>query len=1039
MKNKSILLSISKTFILLICIFTLNPSIDLYSQKDITNKGKDFWITFLPNYHNYKYSTPEIETDSLYIFINAEKQTQGTISYSDINGIVQTENFNILDPSQIYIFKVKYNNYELLGINDSGEPFQQNQCEKTAKQSFHVVSNEDITVYAHSQAVTTSDAFMVLPYEGLGQEYYVMSYNSDDKLGSANSSTPSQFAIVASFDATQIDILPSAPTYINGSQKQTITLNRGEVYLVQAKVDNQNHNYDLTGSRVVSNKPIAVFGGQQRATIPVALSSQSPSRDVIIEQMPPVSTWGRNAFLVPPKEPVTGSFLKGTLYRILAAYDSTKLFIDGVEYVINSGKFYEQQLTKSTVVSSNSPILAAVFKYSAGNSTNQGMGDPFMMLIPPKEQFLKKCRVNNVQAWEDRNGTGTLSKVYFEQYVTIVAPDDGISSVKIDNQIVNANTFTSIPSTGYSYSNLPVLDGVHNIESDKEIGVYIYGYGFANSYGYIGGMGFKQINSQPPGIQSSSVCYDMTGYAFVQGDTLKNISRLFYNTDSLKNVTVDVKQINQTKKSIDFEAKLINKRKDGHFDLTAVDSDSLMTFNKFDIFGFTFSVPGYEGGDSIPTYSVNVKENQTTCFNIPIIYYGKGNDVLASAEFNNLTKEFKVTKFNNTSTFSYGIKDSITVCIKVDSLGKYSDTLFISNGKCGKFPLAIIRAGQSKCDFTSFDFPEFKDRSKLILNGRTYISDQKYIRLTDNDQYRSGALWYYEPVSVNKGFSTEFKFRFSEGNNYQCDDKSLPGADGIAFVIQNAGPSALGYAGGGIGYEGIYNSLAVEFDTYSNDSTQIENYFDPNGNHVSIQSNGKNKNSSKHLPIYTKGINKTILPLKADGTIYFVKIDYNLIPNTFVVYLDTTKNFKEPVLTVSNIQLDSLLKLNDEAKAFIGLTAATGCAVENHDILSWSYCPVTGGSPTDVNDNNLKSDGVNIYPNPSKGDVNIEIDLANDKSVNLSVYDLIGNRIYQLNNSELKQGRYLFNLNELNLNQGSYFIKSKIGNIESVHLINIIR
>ena len=41
------------------------------------------------------------------------------------------------------------------------------------------------------------------------------------------------------------------------------------------------------------------------------------------------------------------------------------------------------------------------------------------------------------------------------------------------------------------------------------------------------------------------------------------------------------------------------------------------------------------------------------------------------------------------------------------------------------------------------------------------------------------------------------------------------GADGIAFVIQPLA-SDLGGTGGGIGYQGIDPSVAVEFDTWNN-------------------------------------------------------------------------------------------------------------------------------------------------------------------------------------------------------------------------------
>ena len=45
--------------------------------------------------------------------------------------------------------------------------------------------------------------------------------------------------------------------------------------------------------------------------------------------------------------------------------------------------------------------------------------------------------------------------------------------------------------------------------------------------------------------------------------------------------------------------------------------------------------------------------------------------------------------------------------------------------------------------------------------------------------------------------------------------------------------------GGYLGYQGIANSIAIEFDTFMN-------AWDPNDNHVAIQSSGPASNSSDH-------------------------------------------------------------------------------------------------------------------------------------------------------------------------------------------------
>ena len=43
----------------------------------------------------------------------------------------------------------------------------------------------------------------------------------------------------------------------------------------------------------------------------------------------------------------------------------------------------------------------------------------------------------------------------------------------------------------------------------------------------------------------------------------------------------------------------------------------------------------------------------------------------------------------------------------------------------------------------------------------------------------------------------------------------LGGGDGFAFVIQGEGPDAVGRSGNDLGYGGIKDSVAIEFDMYN--------------------------------------------------------------------------------------------------------------------------------------------------------------------------------------------------------------------------------
>ena len=106
----------------------------LFSQEE--SEGKEFFLTFMPNYHNYPGRT---SIDSVYIFITSQIPTKGTISYKKFNTKTQEYvdtvlNFQIKEANGIYKFKLQYFYYELIGFNDNGmllpKKSDKHECEK---------------------------------------------------------------------------------------------------------------------------------------------------------------------------------------------------------------------------------------------------------------------------------------------------------------------------------------------------------------------------------------------------------------------------------------------------------------------------------------------------------------------------------------------------------------------------------------------------------------------------------------------------------------------------------------------------------------------------------------------------------------------------------------------------------------------------------------------------------------------------------------------------------------------------------------------
>ena len=135
-----------------------------------------------------------------------------------------------------------------------------------------------------------------------------------------------------------------------------------------------------------------------------------------------------------------------------------------------------------------------------------------------------------------------------------------------------------------------------------------------------------------------------------------------------------------------------------------------------------------------------------------------------------------------------------------------------------------------------------------------------------------------------------------------------------------------------MGYAGITNSLAVEFDTWDNNESGQFLVRDPDDNHVSVQTRGTETNAE--FKAFSLGLTPNF-PELSDGQVHAVKIEY--IPGTLSIYVD---DLQLPVLAVKT-DLETLLTL-DDGKAWVGFTAATWNAFENHDILNWAF---TGARP----------------------------------------------------------------------------------------------
>ena len=156
-------------------------------------------------------------------------------------------------------------------------------------------ASRKLTVHGMNDALYTADGFVALPchdYQKQNYTYYAVSTH----FNRSSAQLTSQVLLVGCDASTELTITPTQeiqipPDLVRGSNlplsvpsggSYTITLNRLQTFMFHSTLD-------LTGSKVVSNKPISFFSGHECADVPVGVAAC----DHLVEQLPPTITWGK--------------------------------------------------------------------------------------------------------------------------------------------------------------------------------------------------------------------------------------------------------------------------------------------------------------------------------------------------------------------------------------------------------------------------------------------------------------------------------------------------------------------------------------------------------------------------------------------------------------------------------------------------------------------------------------------------------------------------------------------------------------------------
>jgi hypothetical protein len=223
--------------------------------------------------------------------------------------------------------------------------------------------------------------------------------------------------------------------------------------------------------------------------------------------------------------------------------------------------------------------------------------------------------------------------------------------------------------------------------------------------------------------------------------------------------------------------------------------------------------------------------------------------------------------------------------------------------------------------------PGFTDHSDLQANGSAQFTVENLLRLTNNFG-QAGSAFTVQQVGI-RGFTTTFQFRLHEGTQPNP-------ADGLTFTLQGNSPTALGFGGGALGYQGIGRSVAVKFDIWNNEGeTDNSTGLFFNGDPPTVP----HAPGEVNIPLAANNVN-----LRSQST-KTITLTYNGVNHTLIetIHDPTPGQINNGNFTTTyNVDIAARLGLDS---AYAGFTGGTGGAFVLQDVLNWRYNEQEGNLP----------------------------------------------------------------------------------------------
>jgi len=374
-----------------------------------------------------------------------------------------------------------------------------------APKAVHVQSTQPVVAFQFnpfdSENAASNDGSLLLPQNTLGKLHYAVSLPSTPPIAAfPNLSQHGFLTVVATLPGTTtVHVTPRAtlmasakagvPPLTPGDealppgQPYTFKLAQFDVLNLEQLGLTGSADTSLTGTRIEADKPVAVFSGHENAGVHDKNKKGDEAFDTcctehLEEQLMPVSAWGAEALCV--KSKTRGYDVD--VWVVVAGEDGvgivTKPAIPGLhgEMLAKAGDSLKVQTDESFQILATGKIQVVQFLVGSGQ-TGDKVGDPSMMLVPPKKQYRADYVIQTAGG-------------YSANWTSVVRPK-GVD-VEVDGMTIASAKFQAFGDGTWEYAWQSVGKGTHTFKAKEAFGLMVYGYGSVTAYGYPGGMNLGQ-------------------------------------------------------------------------------------------------------------------------------------------------------------------------------------------------------------------------------------------------------------------------------------------------------------------------------------------------------------------------------------------------------------------------------------------------------------------------------------------------------------------------------------------------------------------